>query len=341
MITNVQANGHSAEATVENLDIDSLEEKILSHLPDLSPEQSQRMVKLIKGQNQLHSFFDEFPEQLNKFELPMHHIDKSLKYDKPFKVAIVAVTGAGKSTLLNSMLARDLVLVKNVGGAATGCALYLYQDLPDGAPETATITYRDEKSIRRLVTEYFVKTYSLNDSNLAGPLNEGFASIIAQMEPSQTLSKDAQRDFDELKQTLIDLIQQYARHNPDQLQQTFNLESSDDKRRLLELIDEGSPANHGMNRKIGLVEAVNYHIRSGKSFLPDASALNLPPNVCLVDLPGLDGTCLHNIIIREGIEEADAVLFVVHPRRFQTLNNTELLSRISRFVTSENDPHSS
>ncbi|WP_279239644.1 hypothetical protein [Scytonema sp. UIC 10036] len=36
--------------------------------------------------------------------------------------------------------------------------------------------------------------------------------------------------------------------------------------------------------------------------------MQLPKNVCLVDLPGLDGSTLHNIIIRNGIKEADAVI---------------------------------
>jgi hypothetical protein len=172
------------------------------------------------------------------------------------------------------------------------------------------------------------------------------ALSLSQMEPNQALSQEEQREFDEIKDTLVDLVKQYVRHNPAQLQRVFNLDSAKDRQNLLALTDEGSSANQTTHRTIGLIEAVNYHIRSSKAPSADdlqtgSSALSLPDNVCLVDLPGLDGTCLHNIIIHEGIKDADAVLFVVHPRRFQTLSNTDLLNRINQFVSSEHDPNSS
>ena len=348
MVTNVEQNGHAktAQVEVEESVQNKLQMQIKNALKDLPVQQVKRLAQLIEKRSQLKQFFSTFPGQANRFESHIEHIDKCLDYERPFKVAIVAVTGTGKSTLLNSMLARDLVLVKNVGGAATGCALYLQQDAPVDTAECAVVTYRDEQSIRRLIEKYFVQKYNLEASVLAEPLSENLALSLTQLTPNQPLPQEEQREFDEMKNTLVDLVQQYVRHDPAQLQKTFRLDSETDTKRLLALTDEGSSTNETTHRIIGLVEAVNYHICANEpstaNNLPlGASALSLPDNVCLVDLPGLDGTCLHNIIIHEGIKDADAVLFVVHPRRFQTLSNSDLLSRISRFVSSKHDPHSS
>jgi len=351
MVTNIQQNSYvsptsidtAAETRTESAAPNNIESQIQNYLKDLPPQQVVSLTELVKSQQQLNTFFATFPEQTQKFNRHIKRINKCLDYKKKFKVAIVAVTGTGKSTLLNSMLARDLVFVKNVGGAGTGCALYLHQDVPDNAPETAIVTYRDEQNIRQLIKKYFIDRYSLNPAILEQTLDEGFILSLAQTQADSSLSQDEQSEFTEIKSTLVGLVKQYVRHNPAHLKQTYNLNDAQDKRQLLDLIDEGDATKQTKERTIGLVKVVDYHVKATRGNTGDAtsSALSLPNNVCLVDLPGLDGTSLHNIIIREGIEDADAVLFVVHPRRFQTLSNTDLLSRINRFVSSDHDPQSS
>ena len=291
---------------------------------------------LVSTHAQLADLLKALPEQANKQSLRMKKVARYLDVERPFKVATVAVTGAGKSTLLNAMLARDLVLVKNVGGAATGCALHIYQDIAEIDREQAIVIYRSEKNIRQLISQHFIEEYQPEGLSLPDELDGGFAMSIAQSQPSRSLSKSEDKMFEDLKATLERLVQEYVRHGARDLSpETFYLDSENDHKRLQALTDEGSQQNKGMQRKIGLIEQVDYHLKHGKS-----NALNLPNNVCLVDLPGLDGTYLHNIIIRQGIEEADAVLFLVHPRRLETLNNDELLDRIGRFVSSDHNSQS-
>ena len=285
---------------------------------------------------QLIEILKELPEQASKQETRMDKVSRYLNSERPFKVATVAVTGAGKSTLLNAMLARDLVLVKNVGGAATGCALHLQQDVADTEREYATVIYRDEENIRELVLQHFIKAYQQSDLILPDRLDGGFAMAIAQSQPGRPLSESEDKTFKDLKTTLARLVQEYASQGARDLEPgNFFLDIESDRTRLQALTDEGSPQNQGSQRKIGLVKRVDYHLKQGK-----ANALKLPDNVCLVDLPGLNGTCLHDIIIRQGIEDADAVLFLVHPRRLEMMNNDELLSRIGRFVSSDRNSQS-
>lgn len=336
MLPNAQHNGHA------NTDQVHISESLIE--PDINtmntteiPSQKRSIHStLVEVHTQLEDLLNEMPEQANKFEIALHRISRYLDIERPFKVAIVAATGTGKSTLLNAMLARDLVLVKNMGGAATGCALYLHQDVSETEVETATVFYRDEADIRALILKHFIEAYHLDDAVLPELLDDGFAAMLEQVQPNSSLSENEYKTFDELRKTLVELVQQYAKRSESaQGTEVFSLESKEDRARLLSLIDEGSAQNQGARRKIGLVKSVEYHVKAGSD-----DKLKLPENVCLVDLPGLDGTCLHNIIIKEGIEDADAVLFLVHPRRFENLSNTELLKRVKRFVSSDHDPRS-
>ena len=68
---------------------------------------------------------------------------------------------------------------------------------------------------------------------------------------------------------------------------------------------------------------------------PNYQEFHLPKNVCLVDLPGLDGSPLHNIIIRDGIKDADAVIFIHQPQRVDTSDDLVLFNNIRRYITRE------
>ncbi len=325
-----EKNGHSATVHLSELHAD-----IQHKLPNTKVEQIDHLVKLIEIQQGLQTFAEAHSTDVKPFELTLDHIQKDLNYEEPFRVAVVALTGTGKSTLLNALLARPLVLVKGTGGAATGCALQIFQDVPPDGVEVAVVEYRNEENIRALIEQYFIQHYKLDHISLTGSLDEGFASALSNLEPPTLLSEDERREFEDLRSTLADIVKQYARNPYHQLKSEFILNRQADVDAILDLTNEESRVNQSGGRRIGLVKTVNYHIR------PDTSqAFHLPQNVCLVDLPGLDGTCLHNIIIREGIKNADAVLFVVHPRRFKTLRNTDLLRRVRRHISVESDPRS-
>jgi len=106
-------------------------------------------------------------------------------------------------------------------------------------------------------------------------------------------------------------------------------------RRLSSYLSNENP----ITRRVGLVKSVTYRIRSdsGSNDLP---TLRLPGNACLVDLPGLDGTPLHDIIISEGIVDADAVVFIQRPPRILGRADDYLLSQVRRYISPEGSKQS-
>ncbi|NJL10779.1 MAG: hypothetical protein HC908_13120 [Calothrix sp. SM1_7_51] len=254
-------------------------------------------------------------------------------------MAVIGTTGAGKSTLINALLGRPLVLTKAIGKPATGAALEIFLDVPQAGKEKAIVTYRDGRAIGNLVKE-FIERYQLDDSSLKGKLDDNFASNLSKLNPN-SFNIQQQNEFIELRKILVNIIRQYANHNSKQLQTEFYLENANDTEYLMELIDEHSLLNdeNSTNRLIGLIKTVSYHIQPDSNFDSSAS-LQLPGNVCLVDLPGLDGSPLHDIIISEGIKDADAVIFILRPPRILGRGDSYLLNRVRQYISFEGNTES-
>jgi hypothetical protein len=328
MTFTTENNSHAPTVELNETELD-----IKRHLSDATPSQIVEIANLIDVHHHLQSFSADYPQDLEPFQEVLRRIQKNLDYKKPFRVALAATSGIGKSTLLNALIARPLVLVKDYGAAGTGCALEIFQDTIDNKSETALVEYRTEADIRRLINEQLVSRYQIDTAYLSGALNESFAAILLELEPQATLLNDERQEFNELCSMLADVVKQYARNPQEELQTKFDLTNTSHTDDLMELTNEESLRNKSVRRAIGLVKRVQYHI------CPDPSQeLHLPNNVCLVDLPGLNGTRLHNIIIQEGIQEADAVLFVVRPTRFKDLTNRELLHQIRQYIGADHDP---
>ena len=117
----------------------------------------------------------------------------------------------------------------------------------------------------------------------------------------------------------------------------FLLDQSSDVKELMELIDEHSDRNTegSPSRVISLVKKVSYSIQPNNSSFAASENLQLPGNVCLVDLPGLDGSPLHDLIISEGIKDADAVIFILRPPRILGRGDSYLLNRVRQYVSLE------
>ncbi len=310
--------------------------EVKQFFPDLDKKQIERLANNLLVFSHLKDFSQDVSENVDRFELAMQHVQKNLSYAKPFRIAVVAVTGQGKSTLLNALLFRQLVLVGNVGGAATGCTQQIFQDVLEGEPEIARIEYRDEANVLELIDRHFIQRYQLDASDLPKRINEEFVRLLGKQEPLSPLGYEEQNEFDKLRDALVDLARQFVRHSNQETQE-FVLSDDAQCKKLEQLTNETSDLNssNSSDRRISLIKCVDYHIRPS-----DSQALHLPKNVCLVDLPGVGATQFHNLVIHEGIQNADAILFVVHPRRFYTQQNQELLERARRFITLEGDPRS-
>lgn len=321
----------------------SLFEEIDRFLPDATKDQVERFAVQVERLNQLKDFFKTYPEDLEgskERKEQLERAQKALNYQRPYRIAVIGISGAGKSTMLNALLGRELVLTKTAGQAATGAALEIFFDISNDGVEKAQVSYRDDTNIRDLINSEFIQRYNLSSSGIPGDLDAGFASEIKRLEPSQHISaqdQDWHEEFKLLRKSIADLVVQYANNSNKTLPTDFSLDNPTDRKNLMEIIDENSVLNseNSPTRIIGLVKTVTYHIKPGnKVNLP---MLQLPKNVCLVDLPGLDGSPLHDIIIREGIKEADAVILILRPRPLLGANGAYLLNRIRKYISWEGD----
>jgi len=339
MNNNSKISSSSENYDFSNTTDSSLLEEITRYLPDATEEQVGKFTTQVERLRALEDFFQKHPEELNGQKILLLRAQKALDYQRPYRIAIIGEKRVGKSTLINAILGRKLVLMKPVGKVATGTALEIFLDVYEGREEKASVAYRDQDSIRQLI-KYFLKRYQINNFQLNN-INPNLATELLKLKPAQRLDERASREFIDLRKVLADVVVQSTNNDINRLQTSFSLDNQRDINELMELADENSDRNRegSPRRIIGLIKTITYHIQPelDSAGIP---ALRLPENVCLVDLPGLDGTPLHDIIISEGIKEADAVIFALKPQAILGSGETYLLDRVNKYIGLEGSKES-
>jgi len=311
--------------------ISVISDEIQQNLPDASPEQVQRFTAQVKKLHQVKDYFQVYSEDLVDFQASLAKALKALNHTTPYRIAVIGRTGGGKSTFINALLARDLVLKKDAGKPATGAALEIFF-IEKSEKEVAIVIYRSEANIRELIRD-FITRYELNFPLYDEQIDTRFSDNLQTIQPAELFTQQQQEEqdaFTALRNTLVDIVEQFIKH-PNLDTHTFDLNNQVDCEYLLKLTDEHSELNsrHSPERVISLIQAVTYKIKT------NYQSFHLPKNVCLVDLPGLDGSPLHNIIIRDGIKDADAVISLHKPQRVDTSDDLVLLNNIKRYISIE------
>ena len=329
----------------------SRKEAIKDKLPDATEEQVERFLAQVERIEALEEYFEQYPEDKQRFSDILARANKALDYKQPYNIAVIGVTGAGKSTFINALLGDDVVVTRTVGSAATGTILTIFLDMPEAESQKAIVQYRNERNIRGLIYDFIQRyqSYELDSSWFNSQMDLGFANKIKTIEPQKKIAEaEIHESFEKSRETLTDIVEQYLNNNASSLQCEFFLDNPKDVEELKQLTDENSNLNgqksnlngQKSTRRIGLVESVTYRLHPILSNT-ETQTLQLPKNVCLVDLPGLDGTPLHNIIIRNGIKEADAVIYIQKPRMIGTGRDADLLSNVRKYISLEGSAESS
>ncbi len=330
-ITQIPPQARPKSALKQNGNGLNPESDIRRCLPDADAAQVAQYAQLLKRLRSVKDFLNVYPEDKAGYETLLSRAEKALNYKRPYRIAIIGTTGVGKSTLINALLGRKLVVVKDVGKPATGAALEIFLDVSPGDEEVARITYRDEANILALAREFMAR-FDIDPAALPNSLGKKFTRELKNLQPGDQLGEQTQQEFEGLRDSLVDIVEQYLAVNPQTLLTEYKLSNPRHVEDLMALTDENSSLNAGPGRCIGLVRSVAYHIRPAKNHKA-LQTLQLPHNVCLVDLPGLDGSPLHDIIISEGIKEADAVVFILRPPRILNRGDAYLLNRVRKYIS--------
>jgi hypothetical protein len=310
----------------EGIELTTSPEEISAHLPIASDSQVERFAAQIRRMNALEEYLANFPEdrEIGKIADDLRAIrGKHLNYRRSYKIAVIGVSGAGKSSLTNALLGGDYSPVKELGGAATGAALQFFFD--DQKAGKAEVDYHTEASIRDLIKRYLLTLPELKNVELPASI-EALAETLRQVDTSSS-RKDA----------LVGLVDDYIKHlhKTNHLpRREFNLneeahqkKDADQKKIFNNLILEDGPSDIPTNLVAVARRYVPVPAAGGKTEL-----MTLPPNCCLVDLPGTGGKPMHEIVIREGVRDADAVVFITRPRQGRE-SDEKILDEVRQYVT--------
>lgn len=279
----------------------------------------EKWSRLVERSRTLHRSIPSSPDYLGHARAELEKASQRLKYDVPYKIAVLGETGAGKSSIVNSLLRRKILRVA-AGGAVTGVPTYVYP-ASDTAKEYGVVVYRNHADfislLRQLASRHQI---TLPDSvkELMEIVNSNkFGKLIEGTYLDENLRKQFITDCEDITSTWRRLAEQ------GRLNARVKFDPSQDTKFIQDLIDEKSETNtKGPAREIAGILRVEYHLRQA------ADGKNSLRNTIVVDTPGIGAqTMRHREILQMEAETADAVILVVNAKRpeSQTVTMAHLL----------------
>ena len=265
----------------------------------------------------LDEFFQAYPDDKGGFEEPFGKSGQALDHKRPYDISLVGATGTGKSALTNLLLDRPLSR-SQTGEPVTETLLRFHHRVSSGESEEAVVSYRDPDNLFSLIQREFGR-FGLIPLKSASDVKAGLADALKALQLPEDAKEEEKEEFSRTQEAVVDIVQLYF----DQAKtlahsgftRTFPVSSEDQVKSLDKHLPKFS----------GVIKEVNYYLQphSGNT------SLELPTNVCLVDLPGEFGKGAHEFIVEDSLPNAGAVVFLTRSPRTGTPGETRLARRVN------------
>ncbi len=232
-----------------------------------------------------------------------HHLSeaaRALDFTREYSVKVIGHTGAGKSTLLAAMIGQD-IFPRLAGGAVTGVRTRI-RLCDEHEPEELRVHYLTRTAFDELLKQTRQSIQTAPNARTREALASELAILL---KSSEAFAEGYLKD-----EPYVEIIPR----------EHWKLESS----RYIE-----EPARDSQEpRLIRLIDYVEYTIHASLQTL-------LPAGSVLVDLPGGSaGQVHHDMILREELDDADAVILVIGNNRFGDDDRTQrIFELVKRKIT--------
>jgi DNA replication protein DnaC len=281
-------------------------EQIERYFPAHLPNKEQKLETWKKQIQRAQAAAELFERpQLQQVESPQflklrHHLAeaaRALDFTHEYSVKVIGHAGAGKSTLLAAMIGRD-IFPRLAGGAVTGVRTRI-RLCDEQEPEEMRVHFLTRPAFEDILKQTQQSIHSAPNPRAREALA---AELSALLKASEAFADKYLQD----EQAYVEVIPP----------ERWKEESS----RYIE-----EPARDSQEpRLILLIDYVEYRVHTTPHSL-------LPPGSVLVDLPGgAAGQIRHDAILREELDQVDAIILVIGNNRFGDDDRTQRLFELVR-----------
>ena len=295
----------------------ALTTELQANLPTDDPAVIKRFQAERERWMKLDEFFQAYPGDKKGFEEPFGKSGQALDHKRPYDISLVGATGVGKSALTNLLLDRPLSR-SQTGEPVTETLLRFRHRVSSGKPEEAVVSYRDPDNLFSLIQREFGR-FGLTPLKSASDVKAGLADALKAFQLPEDAKEEEKEEFSRTQEAVVDIVQLY-------FDQVETLERSGFKNTFpVSSENQVNSLDKHLPKFSGVIKEVNYYLQPNSG----NTSLELPTNVCLVDLPGEFGKGAHEFIVEDSLPNAGAVVFLTRSPRTGTPGETRLARRVN------------